>query len=197
MLQSYSRPVCLEVRKHPILEGVFVREDGYVFVPKNRARKAHWTFGTKTSEGYCHVKIAGVDYAVHNLVARTYLGVRPEGAVIDHINRCRHSNDYRNLRYTTLSGNRLNCKQCDDALEKYGFHPGHDRKEYRKQRLVLDATAAEKQKESQLRYRNKNRALLSKKAADYNRRQREKGLVHRKNADGKYCWVPKEATTCL
>ena len=43
--------------------------------------------------------------AVHRLVARAFIGERPEGYVIDHINGDRWDNRVQNLRYVTCSEN--------------------------------------------------------------------------------------------
>lgn len=40
---------------------------------------------------------------IHNTVAECWLGDRPEGFEVDHIDRNPHNNDYRNLRYVTKS----------------------------------------------------------------------------------------------
>ena len=40
---------------------------------------------------------------IHQVVAECWLGDKPEGMQIDHIDRNSHNNDYRNLRYVTHS----------------------------------------------------------------------------------------------
>ena len=40
---------------------------------------------------------------IHSAVAECWLGDRPDGYEIDHIDRNSHNNDYRNLRYVTKS----------------------------------------------------------------------------------------------
>lgn len=40
---------------------------------------------------------------IHKVVAECWLGDKPEGMQIDHIDRNSHNNDYRNLRYVTHS----------------------------------------------------------------------------------------------
>lgn len=48
---------------------------------------------------------------VHNLVAETFIGERPEGYVIDHINRDYLDNRVCNLRYVTQCDNVNNCNK--------------------------------------------------------------------------------------
>ena len=50
---------------------------------------------------------------IHTLVAETFIGVRPEGQVIDHIDGDKSNNNLSNLRYTTVAEN---CKKGNKAL---------------------------------------------------------------------------------
>ena len=50
---------------------------------------------------------------IHTLVAETFLGLRPEGMVIDHIDGNKDNNALSNLRYTTVSEN---CKKGNKPL---------------------------------------------------------------------------------
>ena len=50
---------------------------------------------------------------IHTLVAETFLGVRPEGMVIDHIDGDKSNNNLSNLRYTTVQEN---CKKGNKPL---------------------------------------------------------------------------------
>lgn len=52
---------------------------------------------------------------IHTLVAETFLGVRPEGQVIDHIDGDKSNNHLSNLRYTTVAEN---CKKGNKPLVK-------------------------------------------------------------------------------
>lgn len=66
-----------------------------------------WTFGIIDDNGY--PSIAGV--RIHTIVAKAFLGERPEGLVIDHIDTIKTNNRPSNLRYVTkfenLVGNPL------------------------------------------------------------------------------------------
>ena len=47
-------------------------------------------------------------YPFHCLVAEQFIGPRPQGLIIDHIDRNRFNNNVNNLRYTDLRTNRIN-----------------------------------------------------------------------------------------
>lgn len=59
--------------------------------------------------GYCQVSICGASIfrcqSVHTLVARAFLGERPEGFNVDHIDGDRCDNRLENLRYIPISEN--------------------------------------------------------------------------------------------
>jgi hypothetical protein len=50
---------------------------------------------------------------IHTLVAESFLGARPEGMVIDHINGDKSDNNLSNLRYVTVAEN---CKKGNKPL---------------------------------------------------------------------------------
>lgn len=54
------------------------------------------------------ITVKGVNYSVyaHNLVASAFLGVKPEGYDVDHIDKIRINNNISNLRYITIKENR-------------------------------------------------------------------------------------------
>jgi hypothetical protein len=49
-----------------------------------------------------------INYLIHHLVAETFIGERPEGLVIDHIDRNKLNNTVSNLRYITYKENSKN-----------------------------------------------------------------------------------------
>lgn len=58
----------------------------------------------KTNAGYYVVKFDKV-YTIHSLVAKAFLGERPEGYEIDHISGDKSDNTMRNLEYVTHKEN--------------------------------------------------------------------------------------------
>lgn len=63
------------------------------------------------SDGYLTVRVRHVRTTVHRLVALAFLGERPEGMVIDHIDRDKMNNHISNLRYCTQSENNKNVSE--------------------------------------------------------------------------------------
>lgn len=68
------------------------------------------------SDGYPTVRVRHVRTTVHRLVAEAFLGKRPNGLVVDHIDRNKQNNHYTNLRYVTLSENSKNIS--DETLNR-------------------------------------------------------------------------------
>lgn len=63
------------------------------------------------SDGYPTVRVRHVRTTVHRLVAEAFLGKRPDGLVVDHIDRNKQNNHYCNLRYVSLSENSKNISE--------------------------------------------------------------------------------------
>jgi hypothetical protein len=57
---------------------------------------------------YKQIHIDKKMWYLHHLVAREFIGERPEGTVIDHIDRNKHNNAVTNLRYITQAENMRN-----------------------------------------------------------------------------------------
>ena len=56
--------------------------------------------------------------AIHQLVAECWLGERPEGTSVDHIDRDTHNNHYTNLRYATHSMQMKNRKLSKRIIDQ-------------------------------------------------------------------------------
>lgn len=55
--------------------------------------------------GYPRVSLKGRSIVVHKLVAEAFLGLRPDGMTINHIDGCKMNNAASNLEYVTPSEN--------------------------------------------------------------------------------------------
>ena len=71
---------------------------------------------------YYQIQINGVriNKLFHQLVAQAFLGDRPEGLVIDHIDRNKLNNNVSNLRYITFKENLRNCDRYRDDIKAVG-----------------------------------------------------------------------------
>lgn len=65
---------------------------------------------------------------IHNMVAEVFLGPRPKGLMIDHIDRNKLNNSVDNLRYVTLSDIRLKQKRTSiNYVGRYYWNQGYYR----------------------------------------------------------------------
>ena len=97
----------VEFRKVPSLLFLYeVSEDGRIV--RNAKSKHHLKFETDRG-GYYRIQpfIKGkqIRVFVHSLVAECWLGNKPEGYEVDHIDRNRKNNHRKNLRYVTCEEN--------------------------------------------------------------------------------------------
>jgi len=64
--------------------------------------------GIDAGNGYLRVDICNKLILIHHLVAYAFIGERPKGLQIDHIDRCKTNNRVDNLRYCTKTENMRN-----------------------------------------------------------------------------------------
>lgn len=123
----------LQEKIHPEV-GVLVRSNGEVFIPATSHSKAHWTFGNCHRSGYRRVRINGVEYLVHRLVAGTFLDNPENLEEVDHINRNPSDNRVENLRWVSHSDNQRNTSQNDRVEARGGTHLYEDERQYRREK---------------------------------------------------------------
>ena len=123
--------------KHPTL-GVLVRVDGMVLMPRRfvrvqgttvRPTEWVWTYGKDRGNGYLRVTIHQKAYAVHRLVAETFLPNPEHKPTVDHIDRNRANNNLSNLKWADLHEQQVNTKKYEDA-EDYGVRECEDKHAY-------------------------------------------------------------------
>lgn len=103
----------LEFRKIPSLKFLYeVNENGTIFRNVKSKKQLKIKLDTHHSEkgyyvAFVRIKINGIStikrVMIHVAVAECWLGKKPDGYEIDHIDRNSHNNNYRNLRYVTKS----------------------------------------------------------------------------------------------
>lgn len=99
----------LEFRKIKSLDFLYeISEDGRIFRnAKSKKQIKIFLDMHHTDKGYytafIHFKGKVTRCTIHKLVAECWLGDKPEGLQVDHIDRNTHNNHYTNLRYVTQS----------------------------------------------------------------------------------------------
>ena len=103
-----------EFRKIPSLDFLYeVNDNGTIIrnVKSKRHLKCFKKCHNSNTEYWCtqvNIKHHVRKVFLHRVVAECWLGQRPEGMQVDHIDRNSLNNDYRNLRYVTKSEQMLN-----------------------------------------------------------------------------------------
>ena len=72
---------------------------------------------------------------IHSVVAECWLGEKPNGYEIDHIDKNSHNNDYRNLRYVTKSEKKKNRDHTN--ISKIGTENLEKARELRKKPVII------------------------------------------------------------
>jgi len=88
------------------------------------------------SSGYLCVNIDKKRKMIAHLVAQSFIGERPEGFVVDHIDRNRYNNRYDNLRYCSIGLNNLNTSEKGKGIP----YPDKERERNREQSRKRFAT---------------------------------------------------------
>lgn len=89
--------------------------------------------GTKHSDGYVYITLNGFCYPAHYLVWLHKTNTLPkDGFIIDHRDRCKSNNKFKNLREATPSQNNVNSKiRTDNALAIKGVYFNKQENKYR------------------------------------------------------------------
>lgn len=94
-----------------ILRNIKSKKQIKIFLDKHHSKKGYYmafiTFKKKVRR-----------LTIHNLVAECWLGERPKGYVIDHMDRNTENNHYSNLRYCTVSENMKNRVLSDRIIKQ-------------------------------------------------------------------------------
>lgn len=112
----------VEFRKVPSLQFLYeVSEDGRIV---RNVKSKHQLAFDQDRGGYYRVNISikgkHCHKFVHVLVAECWLGPKPEGLEIDHIDRNRKNNHYKNLRYVTREENHKNRVFSEEGKRRNG-----------------------------------------------------------------------------
>lgn len=164
-----------QARMHPTLD-ILCDTLGRVFLPQNgKGRKAHWTFGCLSPNGYRYVGINGKTYKVSRLICETFHGLAPEDKpTCDHINRIRDWDTPENLRWASYKTQADNKQRVDDSLARYGVRSCNDLSRY---------MAA---------YYTKNLEQCRASQHDYKAKLRVLGKRYRRCPDGSRQWLTDE-----
>ena len=117
----------LEFRKIPSLYFLYeVNGDGTVIrnVKSKRHLKCFKKSHNSKTEYWCtqvNIKKKIRKVFLHRVVAECWIGPRPDGMQVDHIDRNSLNNDYRNLRYVTKSEQMLN-RDYDQFFDKISYN---------------------------------------------------------------------------
>ena len=77
-------------------------------------------------QGYYYKTIKRVDYFIHRLVAKMFIGERPSSQhVVDHVNRNRLDNHISNLRYATYRENKQNSHNFKNYIQERTLKNGN------------------------------------------------------------------------
>ena len=113
----------LEFRKIPSLKFLYeVNEDGTIIrnARSKRCLKCYKQSHNSNTEYWClNVNIGKKirKVYIHKVVAECWLGKKPDGYEVDHIDRNSLNNHYTNLRYVTKSEQMIN-RNYDDFMDK-------------------------------------------------------------------------------
>lgn len=111
-----------------------------------------------------HRKGTRKNYLIHHLVAELFIGERPDGLVIDHIDRDKLNNKLENLRYITIKENIRNSHTfLDDKKTAELEEEGYTRIQARSRTYHIEHREELLKKKKDYYYKNKERLLQYQK----------------------------------
>ena len=89
---------------------------GFIYMPPyvdklGRSVKGNCTRGNPNNFGYHQFQLGRRNHKIHIVVASAFIGERPEGMFVDHIDGDKSNNDASNLRYLTPRQNMRACRK--------------------------------------------------------------------------------------
>jgi hypothetical protein len=115
-----------------------------------------------------------INYLVHHLVAKLFIGNRPDNLVIDHIDRNSLNNNVNNLRYITQ---KENCHNTDKYIE------GIEGEGKERNKLICKKWREEHREEIRIKkkiYKEKNKEILKQKNKEYYLKNRDSKLKYQR-----------------
>ena len=91
----------IEMINIPGVSGMMAGSDGHIYRTDGE-RVNEYSINT----GYFFIRVGKKNVLVHHLIAKAFLGERPDGYDVDHINYNKEDNRPENLRYLTIKENR-------------------------------------------------------------------------------------------
>lgn len=172
------------VGKHPTL-GVLVSDDGKVLCPRRWVTIRRgvckptvwvWNPGSNRGDGYLRVTVNKKAYAVHRLVAETFLPNPEHKPTVDHRDKNRANNNLSNLKWATYHEQQVNTKRYENAKD-YGVRECEDKNAYGK---IYNKAAYSKNKQDPEWYA---KFLKSCRESKERKRRRDGVPIKRKKAE--------------
>lgn len=171
------------LKQHP-LSGLWCDPSGLILMPpclRIRRTRYEWTAGSKTPSGYHKIRYRGKYYAVHRLIAETFLGSPPEGKpCVDHIDRCKSNNCVDNLRWASYKENNDNRQCIEDSIKMYGVRACQDPRAYGKSLYRNNTKVRENSLARSRKWNAENHEKIRARARKCRKEQHEQYLAYGK-----------------